>query len=167
MRRIMIVLLALVLLIPATGCGGRLASRVKEARSDGLTQFVSFDEPADARILFRDNFEDGDLEGWQTTGPWTVEQDGEGQVLVVTGSAETAWVPEGVRWTDYYVRAGVKLESGGVSLAFRASRDGSYWLLYREAGLYLLKESPKGNFTALTQTDAPPLSAWHLSLIHI
>ena len=113
MRRIMIVLLALVLLIPATGCGGRLASRVKEARNEQLAQFVSFDEPADARILFRDNFEDGDLDGWQTTGLWTVEQDGEGQVLVVTGSAETAWVPEGVRWTDHYVRAGVKLESGG------------------------------------------------------
>ena len=161
MKRLIVILIVASFLIPASGCG-RVGARLQEAataRSETASQspFASFEEASGDDVLFRDDFEDGNLNGWKSTTTWLVQKANGNSVLMATGSGQAAWVPEGLRWTDYYVRAGIRLESGGVGLAFRVSVDGRYWLYYTEQTLALLKEAPKGNFTLLQQTAAPPL----------
>jgi len=161
MKRLLVVVTVLCCLLSGSGCE-RSAARLQGVAKAGseIQDQSPFSMPAgvsDGEILFQDDFEDGNLEGWQSTTTWLVQKADSNSVLVATGSGQAAWVPAGLGWTDYYFRAGVRLESGGVGLAFRASRDGRYWLYYTEKSLALLKESPKGNFTLLQQTAAPPL----------
>jgi hypothetical protein len=163
MKNLIVVSCVLLLLVSVLGCGGaRLGAKATVASQ---IQAAGFGDASGARVLFRDDFEDAKLDDWEATRAWAIEMEGDSNSLIAAGSGEAAWVPQGTRWTDYFVRAGVSLESGAVALAFRASREGSYWLLFREDGLYLLQEYPKGNYTPLTQTEAPNLNAWHVLAI--
>ena len=163
MKKLIAISFVLLFLVLVLGCGGaRLAAKATIVTQ---IQTADFGDAPGARVLFRDDFDDAKLDGWEATRAWAIEQERDSNCLIASGSGEAVWVPQGTTWTDYYVRAGVKLESGGVALAFRASREGSYWLLFRQDGLYLLKEYPKGNYTPLTQTGAPNLNAWHILAI--
>jgi len=163
MKKLIAISFVLLFLVPMLGCGG--ARLVAKATIETQMQAAGFGEAPPASVLFWDDFEDAKLYEWEVTRAWAIEQERGSNCLIAAGSGEAAWVPHGARWADYYVRAGVKLESGGIALAFRASREGSYWLLFRQDGLHLLKEYPKGNYTPLTQTEAPNLNAWHILAI--
>ncbi len=161
MKRLIVTLIVLSCLVLVSG-GGHVAAGPQEAAavlSEAASQssFASFQKASGEDILFQDDFEDGNLNGWKTTTTWLVQKRINNSVLIATGSGQAAWALDGLRWTDYYVRVGIRLESGGVGLAFRVSTEGRYWLYYSEKSLALLKEAPKGNFTLLKQTAAPRL----------
>jgi hypothetical protein len=164
MKRLLAVCLVVVLLVPVSGCAGqRLVERATaKAASSELASFMATTPQAADQVLFRDDFQDGNSDGWKITGSWTVQQDGDKYYLNAPGPAGVAFVPKGVPWTDYLFRAAVRLDAGGMAMGFRASTEGQYLLYYRQDALYLLKEYPKGKFNPLTQTAAPPLNTAHV-----
>ena len=105
MKNLIAISFVLLLLVLVLGCGGaRLAAKATVATH---IQAADFGDVPGARVLFRDDFEDAKLDGWEATRAWAIEQERDSNCLIATGSGEAVWVPQGTKWTDYYVRAGV------------------------------------------------------------
>jgi len=111
-------------------------------------------------ILFRDDFQDGQAQEWQTSGGWFVEQDGDRYYFGTSGEG-WAWVSGGVSWTDYLFHAGVRLDSGVAFLTMNMTSEGRYVLRIDQDGLYLIKEQPAGQFTTLAQTGPVAMGTGH------
>jgi len=115
---------------------------------------------AGGRVLIEDDFQDGQADGWENNGGWTVQQSGDAYVYAIDGGGAT-WVPQGNSWENYAVRAATRLDSGSLAISYRLSRDGRYTLQYRTDGLELLREAPQGNLTTLASSGAPAAGGWH------
>ena len=111
-------------------------------------------------ILFRDDFQDGEAQEWQTSGGWFVEQDGDRYYFGTSGEG-WAWVSGGGAWTDYLFHAGVRLDSGAAFLTMNMTSAGRYVLRIDQDGLYLIKEQPAGQFTTLAQTGPVAMGTGH------
>jgi hypothetical protein len=111
-------------------------------------------------ILFRDGFQDGNMDYWKVTGGWSIFQDDEAYHILGTSSGG-AFVPWGLEWTDYVLRAAFRLDFGGVGFNYMLTNSGRYIILLHEKGTYLAKESPPGTVTVLAQAPAPALGKWH------
>ena len=121
--------------------------------------------PQAGLILFSDDFQDGQLDGWQVDGDWMIYQDGDVYNLGTQG-AGSAWVPGGNTWTDYALKSYIRQESGSsLSINFRLSPDGRYIVNLRDSGIYLAKEQPGGTITTLLQNDPPAAGIWHYMTI--
>jgi len=107
-------------------------------------------------VLFQDDFQDGQADGWTVNSAWDVQQSGDVYVFRAEGQGG-AWVNGGQAWRDYAFRAGVRVEAGSLFLSSNLSQAGRYLLHLRSDGAYLLKEQPAGNYTLLAQTG--PLAA--------
>ncbi len=89
-------------------------------------------------VLFEDDFEDGDADGWRLDPTWAVEQEDGNYVL--SGSGHTwAGLAEERNWTDYSFEVRVKLIEGAVHLNYRLSGNGRYFIGFGEDGLSLSK----------------------------
>jgi hypothetical protein len=171
LKKLLFIELALLVLGSLTGCGARRRAVMATATAQALTATamaqppvatapaVSATRPTGA-ILFQDDFQDGQPDGWQITAAWYVQQEGNVYYFGSSGQGG-AWVPGGGSWSDYEFQSTVRVTAGGVILSYRLTQEGRYLLHLREDGLYLTKEYPKGNYTTLTQTAAPSLNAWH------
>ncbi|MFC6021050.1 family 16 glycoside hydrolase [Plantactinospora solaniradicis] len=91
--------------------------------------------PAQAATLFTDTFEDGNHNGWSSSGgSWSVTADGS-QVLRQASTGADARVRTGqANWTDYTVTARVKPTAWGgagrfAGIAARAQGSGNYYYL--------------------------------------
>jgi len=164
--------IALVLLTSSlVGCGVRRQAMMATATAQALTATAMAQPPiatappvstprAEGVVLFQDDFQDGQPDGWQITAAWYVQQ--EGNIYYFSSSGQGgAWVPQGGNWADYEFQAVVRMTTGGAILNYRMTGEGRYLLHFRQDGLYLTKEYPKGSYTTLTQTTAPSLNAWH------
>jgi nucleotide-binding universal stress UspA family protein len=107
-------------------------------------------------ILFQDDFQDGQPDGWQITGPWNVEQYSDVYVFGSTGRG-AAWIPAGHDWSNYLLHAGIRLETGSLFLSMDLTQGGRYLLRLSPEATTLLKEQPAGNLSILAQTG--PLAA--------
>jgi hypothetical protein len=157
LKKLMSIALVLLILGSLTGCGAR--RRAAKATATAIAPAVGTPR-AEGVVLFQDDFQDGQPDGWQTTAGWYVQQEGDVYYFSSSGQGG-AWVTSGGNWTDYEFQAAVRVTAGGVLLSYRLTQEGRYLLHFREDGLYLTKEYPKGNYTTLTQTAAPSLNAWH------
>jgi len=171
LKKLLFIELALLVLGSLTGCGARRRAVMATATAQALTATAMAQPPvatapavsapgAAGVILFQDDFQDGQPDGWQITTAWYVQQEGNTYYFGSSGQGG-AWVPGGGSWSDYEFQSTVRVTAGGVMLSYRLTHEGRYLLHLREDGLYLTKEYPKGNYTTLTQTAAPSLSAWH------
>jgi hypothetical protein len=116
--------------------------------------------PADY-ILFRDDFQDGDTEGWQVSGAWVVQQDGDLYTFDATGQGY-ALVPAGVGWEgDYAFKTSYLLTSGTVAFSFDATSGGRYYVPVDEQRISLVKEDAAGDKAVLAQAQAPAVGALH------
>ncbi|MFQ5858968.1 MAG: hypothetical protein ACE5LU_25490, partial [Anaerolineae bacterium] len=106
-------------------------------------------------VLFDDDFEDGNVDGWSTLSNWDIEQEGDNQVLSASGDA--FGVAGSLAWVDYSLEARVKVKSGeGVLAGFRLSEStGAYILGMTHDGLFLGKERSGGDFTQLATVSTP------------
>ena len=80
--------------------------------SGGVTQYVSSVEVAPLQLLPVDDFQDGDSNGWTTTGgAWSVVNESGNYVLrqTTTGTGQTLAVTGFNTWNDYDYSADVKL----------------------------------------------------------
>ena len=99
---------------------------------DAAEEKIARMEPIYKVVLLFDDFEDGDVMGWNLEGAWSVIQEDGNYILqgVGPGSAE-AGLPE---WTDYTLEARIKF-SQSVDVNFRITT---------ELGMYLLNIVPEG-----------------------
>jgi hypothetical protein len=112
-------------------------------------------------ILFRDDFQDGDTEGWQISAGWTVQQQGDIYTFATTGTG-SAFVPKGVSWDgDYAFKTSYVLEAGLLAFSFDATRNGRYYVAVDQDAISLVKEDAAGDKTVLTQAEAPEPAMQH------
>src|SRR5918997_4380497 len=97
-----------------------------------LALWLTFGAAAQTQVLFTDDFEDGNANGWtKTGGTWTVVTDGT-RVYKQSGTSSDARARAGSSaWTNYAVQARVKpLSFNGtdrfVALLARAQSNTSY-----------------------------------------
>lgn len=107
------------------------------------------------KVLFSDDFEDGNADGWDLESGWSVEKENSNYVLNADHHGFNKWakLKKGKEWTDYMFRCKVKLIEGGASLDYRRSDDGRYTLNFFENWLRICKDSPWGNFFELKRYD--------------
>lgn len=155
--RIFLVLGAL--LLAALACGRGTATPLPETE-----QPIPVADQADTAqagdILFQDDFQDGQPDGWQITAAWYVQQAGDLYVFE-SGSSGGAWLPQGSRWNNYAFETAARLDAGSLLLSFNLSQTGRYLTRLDETGLYLFKEYPAKTYTLLAQTGPVSLGEWH------
>ncbi|MDR6550927.1 S-layer homology domain-containing protein [Paenibacillus qinlingensis] len=115
--------------------------RVRSTDSGGLSYEKSFiihitdlDEtpidPTPKAILFSDDFEDGNSNGWsKSSGTWGVLVDNDTQALAQKAST-TAFITAGESWTDYMYEAKIKLpiSDSNAGLIFRVKDSNNYYM---------------------------------------
>ncbi len=111
-------------------------------------------------VLFQDDFQDGRADEWTISSAWTVQQSGATYVFASNGYGG-AWIPGGQNWSGYIFRAGVRVNSGSLSMSLDLTQGGRYVLLMREDGLFLMKEQPAGAYSLLAQTGAFAMNTGH------
>jgi len=159
MKKIFIISLIIFLSVTVVSCGRRRAAALATAQANQPEQ----GEPLPGNvgvILFQDDFQDGQPDGWKTTGAWYVNQQGDiynfgaigqGAALLLTGSD----------WGDYILRATARVNTGTLAINFRLTRNGRYILTLREDGVYLSKEIAGTAPVSLGRFAAPSLNTWH------
>lgn len=153
MKKGLLIMLFLLVLAATVGC------RVRD-RAIATVTAQAQPPAAGGAVLFQDDFQDGQPDDWQITAAWYVQQEGNVYYFNAAGQGG-AWVPGGGNWADYEFQTTARVITGGLALSYRVTREGRYLLHFRQDGLYLSKEYPKGNYTSLTQTSAPSLNTWH------
>jgi uncharacterized protein (TIGR03437 family) len=115
-------------------------------------------QPADWQVLFRDDFEDGDADGWalnviesQARG-WQVEKEGNNHVFVGRGDGEARLV-EGP-WGDFRLAAKVKVVGGWLDISSRNSYYAYYDVRLQRDSLALSRVRLNSEFTWLANVPA-------------
>ena len=102
---------------------------------------------------FKDDFEDGNADGWQLESGWGVTQDNGNYVLQGIGHK---WARAGSEsWTDYTFETKIKLVEGGAHVNFRVSQEGRYAIGVNEGGVYLMRTIFPNVHTQLAQAEFP------------
>jgi hypothetical protein len=154
--------------LSVASCGGRGpgTTQATVSATSGATQTTTAAGGDAGRIsadnvLFRDDFQDGDTEGWQVTGAWAVQQDGDLYTFDATDSGFAA-VPKGVSWQgDYAFKASYVLTAGTLAFSFDATTGGRYYVSIDGQRISLVKEDASDNKTVLTQAQAPEIGKQH------
>jgi hypothetical protein len=143
----------------STGSGGTSSGGASSGGSSagGSSSGGTGGGSASGTVLFSDDFEDGDANGWVTSGgTWAVTTDGTkvyAQTATGTGSTVLLSAAGSVAWTDQIVEARVKATSfGGQSTSYfvalyarftgPASNNSYYSVLLRSDGKLVIR---KGN----------------------
>jgi hypothetical protein len=166
-RTVILTTLSLVLLglaLAAASCSSLGADDVDtttEPSATDTTVASSTGRISADNILFRDDFQDGDTEGWQVSGAWVVQQDGDVYTFDATDSGFAA-VPKGVSWNgDYAFKAAYLLTAGTLAFSFDVTTGSRYYVPIDQQRISLVKEDGAGNKTVLTQAQAPELGKQH------
>ncbi len=107
-------------------------------------------------ILFRDDFQDGDAQGWQVGGAWVVQQDGDLYTFDATGQGY-AFVPKGVGWAgDYAFKCSYALSAGALGFSFDATQTGRYYVYVDKDLISLVKEDAAGARPCSPRPRHPP-----------
>lgn len=137
-----------------------------------LTGNKFWDSPPEP--YFGDNFDDGNAEGWDLVGGWSVVSEGGNFVLQGSGEGWAEPLVEG--WASYEWRADVRLDAGSVDLSFRVRHgvvDETEWelkrysLILEENYLYLRKQIGSEFYNLHEAPIAFPLGVWHAVQVRV
>jgi len=124
-------------------------------------------QPPGWQVLFRDDFEDGDAEGWavwlheDVARGWLVEKEGNNHVFAGRGSSRAALTVG--RWGDFRLAAKIKLVEGSVQLGFRYGEFAGYFVWFHPHGLFISRYQPAHPLPVLAQAPATlSLGRWYL-----
>ena len=159
-KRLFFALITLLLATLACGKSQEAAPIVAEQVVEDSAEVVQPAAAQEGDILFQDNFQDGQPDGWNITSAWYVQQSGDAYAFESSGSGG-AWVPTGGNWSNYAYQSSIRLDAGSLLLGFNLTQSSRYILRLDEAGLYLIKESPAKNYTVLAQTGPVSPGEWH------
>ena len=112
-------------------------------------------------ILYEEDFDDGEAQGWELESGWRVVPEGDGRVLQGEGHR---WARAVVAYDgDFRVRVRLKLLRGGVHLVYRLNDTGRYFIGFGEEGTYLQKQYWPDTFLEGLAGGATPhrLGVWH------
>jgi photosystem II stability/assembly factor-like uncharacterized protein len=112
-------------------------------------------------ILFQDDFEDGNADGWDLEPGWQVEDEGDNYVLSGSGHAFARTGDES--WRNYSFKARVKLmdEQSGTHLNYRDMCE-RYFIGFDVNQLYLRKTAPCGTHTELVSlAESHDANRWY------
>jgi len=99
-------------------------------------------------VLYQEDLEDGQAQGWKLESGWAIIQDTAGnRALRGQGHFWARHLDDA--WEDYTLRLRVKLIRGGIHLNYRVSQCLRYFIGFNEQGLYLSKTSPCGTHSEL------------------
>ncbi|MFI6757594.1 pectate lyase [Micromonospora sp. NPDC050417] len=124
---------------------------------------------AQAAPLFGDNFDDGNHNGWSSSGgSWSVVTDGSGALRQASTGADARVRAGAANWTNYTVTARAKPTAFGsgerlAGVAARAQGSGSYYYLgVRGDGAAVLGKVAAGTTTVLASAPLPvSLGSWY------
>jgi hypothetical protein len=174
MKRTITIVVIVLIMISSTGCRARRLAKqaAQTAPAEQPAQAVpqSQAQPPAApaggsNILFQDDFQDGNSDGWVITSGWTVNQDGEVYTFG-TQVAGGAYVKSGGA-SDYIYSARLKLDTGVASLIFRWSKAGRYLVQVQPELIYLIKEAPTSTYNIMLQAPVSGMDQWHTFSIAI
>lgn len=103
-------------------------------------------------VLFQDDFEDGNADGWDLEPGWQVEAEGGNYVLSGSGHSFARTGDES--WRNYSFKARVKLmdDQSGTHLNYRDMCE-RYFIGFDLGQIYLWKTAPCGTHTELVSVD--------------
>ncbi|MHC4520905.1 MAG: WD40/YVTN/BNR-like repeat-containing protein, partial [Planctomycetota bacterium] len=115
---------------------------------------VTAREPA---ILYQEDFDDGQAQGWELEAGWSVT---EGRLR---GQGHWWARPSAGPWEDFRLRARVNVVEGGLHLVYRLNETGRYFIGFNEEGSYLHKQYWPDTFVpGLAGSDvAHARGIWH------
>jgi len=119
------------------------------------------------KILFSDDFEDGDSQGWELWGDgWTIEaEEGNSVLSSSTGSQFAHARLQHPGWNDFRFESRVKFIGGNTycELLFRIDNQGQhYWLQVTDTRVALAKEGATGAFEWLASAPMNVLqNVWY------
>ncbi|HYH02580.1 MAG TPA: family 16 glycoside hydrolase [Bacillota bacterium] len=117
--------------------------------------------------LFTDNFESGSASNWTATqGTWSVVTDGTKALAQTSTSAEGRTSAGSQSWTDYSVKASIKVEnynSNRVMLCGRYKDGNNYYAasLYKGTTLEIRKKVNGSSSTVSSKTLSIPTGSYH------
>lgn len=112
-------------------------------------------------ILYQEDFENGQAQGWDLESGWQVVQDGDNGVLAGEGHH---WArPDVTFGSDFRLQSRIKLLRGDIHLVYRLNNTGRYFIGFHQGGSYLSKQYWPDTFVdGLAGSDTPhSLAAWH------
>ncbi|MDH4135180.1 MAG: hypothetical protein OEW09_00465 [Anaerolineae bacterium] len=112
-------------------------------------------------VLYQEDFNDGQAQGWELEPGWRIIQDGDSWVLTGEGHQ---WARPGVSYgSDFRVQFRLKLMGGRIHLVYRLNQTGRYFIGFHEGGSDLNKQYwPDTFLNGLTGSATPhTLGAWH------
>ncbi len=131
----------------------------------GAMTCVSAGEQEHVYVVFEDNFEDGNADGWEITIPpnapsgsrWAVELDDGNHVLSEAGEV---WAEAGdYLWTNYTFEVKVKfIVDAGAHINFRMSGPGNRYFFRFFYEEFTLEKEYLGMFTRLCEGEGMPLA---------
>lgn len=151
---------------------GMFDASIKTVIAENLEKIKSFTEGLYTFLVFKDDFEDEEVEDWlmniDSDAPlgssWAVELDDGNRALFEQGHV---WAEAGdVTWTDYIFEVKIKVLSpgpGGGHINFRMLGAGRYFLVFNSNDHFTLsKEDPTGAFNNLVEMEVGlDLNVWY------
>ncbi|HDK27878.1 MAG TPA: hypothetical protein ENG48_12430 [Candidatus Atribacteria bacterium] len=113
-------------------------------------------------LLFQDNFEDGISENWELESGWEIKSEKDNYVL--SGSGHRWACPHVSGWTDYTIKADIKIIRGGLHFNIRYNTgevSSRYFLGIRQSALYLSKQIGEDFFDLIELSKSLNLKKWN------
>jgi len=113
-------------------------------------------------LLFQDDFEDGNADGWALETGWDISREGDNHIL--TGREHSFARPDVSGWSDYAIEAKFKLVKGGFHFNLRENHYAGYIRYYlgvNTGGLYLNKQITSDFFDLSQSNVSLGLKQWH------
>ena len=113
-------------------------------------------------LLFQDNFEDEVVESWGLEPGWEIKSEEDNHIL--SGSGHRWARPNVSGWTDYTIKADIKIIRGGLHFNIRHNTgevSSRYFLGIHQSGLYLGKQIGKDFFDLVESSQPFKLKKWN------
>jgi photosystem II stability/assembly factor-like uncharacterized protein len=110
-------------------------------------------------LLYSEDFEDGQAQGWSLESGWQITADAGNHVLAGQGHHWARYV--GDAWADYRVHFRLKLLQGVIHLNVRLSEGSRYFIGFSEGGTYLNKQVGETFSDLDTDDRSHALAQWH------
>jgi hypothetical protein len=176
-RRLLMVALVLTMVVAACGDddGATTTTAASSTSGAGPTTTAAWGETVapgaeamlqGARVLLREDFQDGDTAGWQVDAGWFILENGDRRMAGAGGEA-WAWYEGGLEWSRYATRLAVLRNGGSFGLSAAVGPDGRYLVHLAPDGVYLLKDAPYGTFATLGSAQPVPLGEAHVLAVGV
>jgi photosystem II stability/assembly factor-like uncharacterized protein len=111
-------------------------------------------------LIYQENFEDRQAQGWEINPGWEIIQEDNNQVLAGKGHV---WAYSNISYDDYKLTFRIKVIRGMIHLVYHFNDKGRYFIGFMENGTYLQKQYWPDTFLTdlASSNNAHQLNQWH------